>query len=349
MAITDVFFRRYRGVPIAEYVSEDERRFLNQAVKLMGDRLWLAASDVPEVASEETEKQLKVIHDKLALELGVDFLSPQMFQYGATWQRFKTSNIIRNFMVQQPQANTDADAYLKDRLSLIELAFRLRGEQVAKIVAAQPAALVNADLKDKKVNARSNAVPSNWNLLSCEAMFLKYTDGFSQIVGELNERMRIAGIGFVYSNGLLHQSSDGLSEDVVAKPFWSVVSHPKWSNVDFHMKEALDKRDRGERDAAFASLQALESTIKIVCADKGWVPPKAPNGASGYLDLLGSKANGNWLADWERDSMKSLFEKVRNPFGHGPGADPVPVLGKETTSMVIDSTMAWIKLLIRRP
>jgi len=51
---------------------------------------------------------------------------------------------------------------------------------------------------------------------------------------------------------------------------------------------------------------------------------------------------------WEMEALKHFFTKVRNPFGHGPGAAPMPSLTDHQTNWAIENSMIWIKSLIRR-
>ena len=90
--------------------------------------------------------------------------------------------------------------------------------------------------------------------------------------------------------------------------------------------------------------RSLESTIKII-SDEKKLTRGNENGAPNYIDnLMGAKL----LEVWEMDALKHFFSKVRNPFGHGPGAAPMPSLTDHQTNWAIENSMIWIKSLIRR-
>ncbi len=72
------------------------------------------------------------------------------------------------------------------------------------------------------------------------------------------------------------------------EPFWKLVADPIWKNVDTDMKEAIDRRDGGERDPAWYAARALESTIKIISGEKGWSHGRE-KGAHNYIDNLAKK------------------------------------------------------------
>jgi hypothetical protein len=112
------------------------------------------------------------------------------------------------------------------------------------------------------------------------------------------------------------------------------------------MKEAIDRRDTGGRDPALYAARALESTIKIICGAKGWTHG-GEKGAHNYIDNLASKRAG-YLVGWEAEFLKAYFTKIRNPLGHGPGDQPMPVLSAEQTTFAIEAAMVWIKSLIAR-
>lgn len=166
-------------------------------------------------------------------------------------------------------------------------------------------------------------------------------------VEELNARLRAAGLPFSYHSGFLQRSDDTAIEDRIARPFWNLLSDPKWKNVDVDIKEAMDRRDSRERDSALYALKALESVVKIISDQKGWTTGKE-KGAANYIDNLVSSKNGRFIEVWESDQLKSLFRSLRNPHGHGPGSSPQPNLPEYQESWTIESTMIWIKSLISR-
>jgi hypothetical protein len=50
----------------------------------------------------------------------------------------------------------------------------------------------------------------------------------------------------------------------------------------------------------------------------------------------------------EQESLVKFFSKVRNPFGHGAGSQPIPELSAFQTDWAIEFCMIWAKNLIRR-
>ena len=133
----------------------------------------------------------------------------------------------------------------------------------------------------------------------------------------------------------------------VEKPFWDIVADPVWRNVDIDMQNAIDLRDNNGPNPVFHAAKALESTIKIISAQKGANNGKE-KGAHNYIDNLRSERAGRFIEQWEADALKSVFTDIRNPHGHGPGPAPMPQLNPQQTDWVIENCMSWIKSLVRR-
>jgi len=130
-------------------------------------------------------------------------------------------------------------------------------------------------------------------------------------------------------------------------PFWEFVAGRGWSTVDSDMKEACDRADRLEPEAANHAMRALESAIKLVSDDAGASTGKE-RGAANYIDNLLSERSGRLLRGWEGEALKALFRDVRNPMSHGGTVVPEPLMAAQTT-WVIEVCMSWIKRLSSRP
>lgn len=329
--LTDIFAYRYLKYPIWSAYSESERRLLNQTVALAKDIFPYHNADGKKI--EANEAKWKSIHDRLARELGVTELSRRYYSYtqkGPTGQEWPVSGFFgwdyscEQFVIAQPPATlASPDAFIKERLSFIELAMRLREEEVAQANARPPQTILEAKLRDgsptKGLHLPGSAI------VGVKAWNASLNATFQGQVEELNERFRRAGAPLTYHNGFIQVSLDQTIERNIATPFWQLVADPLWKNVDIDMKEALDRRDSNDKDPALFAAKALESAIKIVSDAKGWTRG-SENGAAAYIDNLVSKNNGCLLAVWEGDMLKEYFRKVRNSLGHGPGSEPMPNL-----------------------
>jgi hypothetical protein len=307
--ITDIFAKRY---------ADDLEFDLAWADKIIGPTLVQANH----IFLDDVQKQFRfkedffrVINQRLARELGLLTLKKQQFSI------MNEQEVCTSYLTSPWQDSNswygDPDHYCKTRMSLLELLFRETEERARRFGFANKAAA-------GFLNTVSNAIQ------------------------ELNVRLRTNGTGLIYNNGFLHLADDQITAERIAKPFWDIVADPKLAVVDQEMKEAIDRLDHGQQDAATYATKALESTIKIISDGKGWTTgneKSAPN----YIDNLVSARNGRFIEVWEADALKHIFSKVRNPHSHGGGSNPPPALSDAQQTWAIETCMSWIKSLVRRP
>jgi AbiJ N-terminal domain 4 len=339
--LTDTFFRRYEDVTLWSAFAERDRRFLGQAAQLIADDMYVRNKvRFAESRHDPAMKGQEVVHSKLARELGRAYLVAPTFTN--SWKAPNGNTVSQNYsrtadnktklyLTDQFKDSYCPDLFMKYRISFIELAFQERANQLALQKASLNLCL-GKSWYDKEKSANDAG----------EVEFV------AQVL-ELNERFRQAKIPLSYHNNLIQMSEDALIDQEVERPFWSLVSDPKWAVVDQQMKESLDERDRGDRNAVSNALNALESTIKTISNDKGWTTGNE-RGAANYIDNLVKERTGTrFIQVWEKDVLVTLFSDIRNHFGHGPASgQPLPSLLPQQTAWAIDSCMIWIKSLIRR-
>lgn len=349
--ITDFFARRYDDVELFAEYEERHRRFLQQAHRLITDEVYPFYNNGK--INEESKKELTLIHDLVATELGLSKLGDHFYTYPVTVggnTRYSSSpkgmkQVLEDFVCVQFSGNLTADVFLKNRLSLIEIAFRQRQHDIEKRTSAatriewlRPYAAHAARRGIRLPAGRAD----NFEAIE-EALWKEY----NQQVDDLNERFRQAGIPLTYHNGYLQISDDHVAEAQIAKPFWSVVSHSDYKNVEEEMLDALDRRDNGRSDPEFHAAKALESAIKIVCEKRGCVTGRE-KGAINFIERLASENGSRFIADWEADMLKAFFGSVRRPQGHGSGSEEKVRLSKEQVDWAIEFCMSWCKSLVSR-
>lgn len=349
--LTDIFADRYSTVKLWNVVGETERRLLVQVYRILSEQIcpyWVDGKETVRGKAFWTD-----IHSRLSMELGHTSLSPLAYSYQSTWNgkphnvtgTWTINKVCENWMLKALDDSVSADRFIKERLSLVEIGFRKRDEEIATANANLPAAIEAAQAQ-RPVSVRSTLRLPGDRASGLRAANATLNAHFRDAVNELNTRFRQAGCDLNYHNGFIQCAADALLMQQVEMPFWALVADPKWKNVDIDMKEALDLRDTNARDPAFHAARALESTLKIVSDEKGWTRGKE-KGAHNYIDNLASK-HAAFLADWESDALKGFFTKVRNPLGHGPGKDAMPRLTQQQTDWAIETCMVWIKSIIRR-
>jgi hypothetical protein len=352
--LTDIFADRYLKRVLWMQYTEAESKLLTQCYRIIAEQVIPYRIDGKE--SAEAKVKWTSLHDRLSMELGIDELGPKYYSYQAdvmgkpytqtlTWSM---DVICKDFVCAKYKGATSPDRFVKERLSFVELAFRLREEQLAVFNRQLPQQMAEAELREKLKSSAFNAlkIPGS-RVTGLKALNDSMNASFGQSVNELNERFRRAGTPLNYHNGFIQIATDGLVEVQVERPFWTAVGDPLWKNVDIDMKEALDRRDANERDPSFYAARALESAIKIISDKKGWTHG-GEKGAHNYIENLGSAKNGGFIKDWEREALKDFFTAVRNPFGHGPGSAEMPELTPTQTNWAIETCMSWIKALIQR-
>lgn len=348
--LTDIFAIRYERISLRDAYEERDRRLLVQCFRILQDDMlpyWLDGKENP-----KTKAIWDKIEKRLSTELGLTVLSPHYYSYTNTYNgnkftsqhKWSTDRICLNWYVNVDSMRHAGD-FIKERLSLIELAFRLKEEDLAITIAEN-----NARMKEPlPVRVPGKMYVPGDNASRVDAIRRasdRLQENFRNNVDELNTRFRQAGYPLHYHNGFIQFSDNDLAQAEIEAPFWQLLSEPKWKNVDTDMKEALDLRDTDGRDPAFFAARALESTIKIISKDKNWTRGNE-KGAHNYIDNIAAKSNA-FITRWEADILKAFFTEVRNPLGHGPGNEPMPELTKQQTQWAIEFTMSWIKSLILR-
>lgn len=343
--LTDIFADRYASIQLWESFSEIDRKFLVQGFRMVSEQLYPYWSNGK--INPSSVERWAAIHDKLSMELGLTELSPKYYIRPATMPtKISLNNVCQSFVCADYNNNIPPDRFMKERISFIELAFRERAEQLKIRTADDSKEMQEAKIHDKTPQSSRMRLPGK-RVDGLKSYYNTLNTLFQTSVDELNERLRRAGYNLNYHNGFIQISDDKLIEKHIEHEFWAITNNDKWKNVDIDMKEAIDLRDSNGRDPAFHAACALESTIKIISDMKGWTNG-SEKGAHNYLDNLGSKKNGQFINEWEKKILKDFFTSVRNPFGHGPGKEKMPKLSLQQTNWAIETSMSWIKSLVRR-
>jgi hypothetical protein len=345
--LTDIFANRYRE-PTWSEVDASVERLIVQGFRILSEQICPYYYN-----GKETERGKTFwtnLQSRLSMELGLKSLAALGYAYPSTYQGQQITvsgtwamvTVCENWMLEKYDGRVPPDRFIKERISLIELGFRLRETEIAALNAKLPEEMERAD-KGRRLNRSLPVMPGRPSE-GLKAQNAIINSQFRSCVDELNTRFRQAGCNLTYHNGLIQRSGDQVIADHIESPAWQLVSDPKWTNVDTDLKEAIDRRDNDGRDPAFYAAKALESAIKVISAEKGWTSG-TERGAANFVDNLRA---GRFVEVWEAESLKLFFGKVRNPFGHGPGSEPMPKLTMEQTDWAIETSMVWIKSLVQR-
>ncbi|UFX41936.1 hypothetical protein HAP47_0021810 [Bradyrhizobium sp. 41S5] len=345
--LTDIFAERYRQTQLWGTFTQTERRLLVQMFRIFSEQVC------PFNAHDDNKKFWSDVQSRLSMEFGCVSLSPLSYNFMGQFNGkphhyygdFTMDDVCQTWFLKEFDGTESTDRFVKERVSFIELAFRLSENRIAIANANLPSAIKFAKDFDFSSGARpprSIRVPGSYED-GIRSANEKMNKAFREAVDELNARFRQAECKLNYHNGFVQIATDEFTQNEIEKPFWRLVDSPKWKNVDTDMKEAFDRRDNSARDPAFYAVRALESAIKIISDDKGWTHGKE-KGAHNYIDNLSSKG---FITAWEASGLKHLFTSVRNPLGHGPGSAEMPTLTVEQTDWAIDTSLGWVKRLVR--
>jgi hypothetical protein len=320
--ITDIFARRYQtAFWFPEAAAAQLQPLFMQAAHLIFTDLQSA------LAPDDT--LYKGVHDRLARELGLPGLPVE----GENYYRRCAAFLAQPYNLWNDY-HGDVDTHTKRRFSILEMLFAAFEERTKASADTQPARPSRGIFGRSAEQTASPEIAARWR------------QAFAQAVAELNQRLHIGRTGLAYHNGVLQRSADELTEERIVGPFWEFVAGRGWSTVDGDMKEACDRADRLESEAANYAMRALESAIKLVSENAGASTGKE-RGAANYIDNLVSERAGRLLQGWEGEALKALFRDVRNPLSHGGGAVASEPLTAAQTTWVIEVCMSWIKRLAR--
>lgn len=348
--LTDIFAFRYGKRKIWASFGKTEKRLIVQTFSIINEQLF------PYYQHDGSENPTgkaawNDIQKRLAVELGLISLSPLTYSYSNTWAGKETKRtafwpmhkVCENWVHLLPNSHEEADEFIKERLSLVEIAFRKKEQEVEEANEQLPELLIRA--KERVMPSRGIHLPGDPQdgILAHNRQF---NESYQASVEELNTRFRQARCGLHYHNGFIQISDDDLTLKETEQPFWNLLRAPIWKNVDIDMKEAIDRRDAGGRDPTFYAARALESAIKII-SDKKQLSHGKEKGAHNFIDNL-SKKSVKFIERWEAEALKHFFTHVRNPFGHGPGSQEMPTLTTQQTEVTVEFCMSWIKSLARR-
>ncbi|MEJ0011492.1 MAG: hypothetical protein WDM94_02475 [Bauldia sp.] len=346
--LTDIFAHRYASTQIWTSFGEQQRRLIVQAFRILAEQVcpfYVGGNE------SDTGKAFWIdIHNRLSMELGVKSLSPHAYAYTSTWMgkphqiagTWPIITVCENWMLKAFDGTEPAGSFIMERLSLVEIGFRTRGDQITEETAKLPATISAAKLRPSTSLFRLPGDLAD----GLTAANVAKSQSFLNAVAELNTRFQQAGAPLHYHNGFIQLAPDNLSTREVDAPFWTLLADPRWRNVDVDMKEAVDRRDTAGRDPALYAARALESTIKVISEEMGWTQGRE-TGAHNFIDNLASN-RAKFIEPWEAVALKHFFTAIRNPLSHGPGSDTPASLTKFQTEWAIGACMVWIKALIRR-
>lgn len=149
-------------------------------------------------------------------------------------------------------------------------------------------------------------------------------------IGELNARFREHGVGFQYESGKIVRVDSQLIHAEVVKPTLLFLSGKDFMGANQEFLSAHEHyREQKFKECLNDCLKAFESTMKSICAKRGWAH-KPGDTAKPLLDILFEKTLIPSFMQSHFTGLRATLEAgvptVRNKLGgHGQGVSHVEV------------------------
>lgn len=148
----------------------------------------------------------------------------------------------------------------------------------------------------------------------------------SETIQEINERFRLKGIGYQYTNGkIIRLDNQFLHNEAVEKTF-NLLNDPEYKNVNEEFLTAHDHFKHGRKaDSLVWCLKAYESIIKIIASKNNWDYDKNAN-ANKLTDLLFKNNFFPSFLEQAINNFRAFLENSTNTIrnkkgGHGSGVE----------------------------
>lgn len=171
-------------------------------------------------------------------------------------------------------------------------------------------------------------------------------------IKELNERFQEAGIGYSFEGGEIIRIDSTYSHSEITKPTISLLWNNKFIGANEEYMKAHEHYRHGRNKECLSDcLKAFESTLKIICTEKGWDFKK--NDTSKKLiqvcfknQLIPSFTQNQFTS--LQNLLESGIPTIRNKLGgHGQGQVPLKV-DNEMTRYGLNLTGSNIIFLIEQ-
>lgn len=148
--LTDIFSFRYANKTLWTAFTEKERRLVVQTFNITKE----LAPYYDSAGKESPTNKLfwKSVHARLANELGLKSLSQIYYSYKSVWAGKESSQsgswtidkVCENWVFETPSNPGEVDSFVKDRLSLVEIVFRLKEQELREKNDQLPKAILEA-------------------------------------------------------------------------------------------------------------------------------------------------------------------------------------------------------------
>ncbi|MDH6305922.1 hypothetical protein M2459_002709 [Parabacteroides sp. PF5-5] len=171
-----------------------------------------------------------------------------------------------------------------------------------------------------------------------------------EAIEELNERFKEHGVGYQFENNKIIRLDSTYIHSEIVKPTIKLLQNPKFKGANDEYMKAHEHYKKGlNKECLTECLKAFESTMKIICSEKGWTYNPTDTAKALITTCFTNQLIPTFMQN-QFTSLKSLLESgiptIRNKLGgHGQGAIPQTVDDK-TTRYALNLTGSNIIYLI---
>lgn len=155
------------------------------------------------------------------------------------------------------------------RLELVQSKFQLSDrEQVAQFLLKYSTTEELIDLTELTFNVINNKIKADYEYYTyMTTSSLKPEEA----IGELNERFKENGIGYYFNGEIFIKMDSTFIHSEVTLNALNLLNNPKFEGANQEYLSAhLHYREGRNKECLSDCLKAFESTLKIICVEKGW-------------------------------------------------------------------------------
>lgn len=169
-------------------------------------------------------------------------------------------------------------------------------------------------------------------------------------ISEVNERFKEHGVGYEFVSGEIIRIDSQLLHAEVVKPTLSLLAGTQYKGANDEFLKAHEHYRHGRyKECLTECLKAFESTIKTICAIKGWTFTQNDT-AKVLIDICMTKGLFPSFLQTHLGNLRSILESgvptVRNKLGgHGQGST-VTTVSEATARFALHSTATNILFFV---
>lgn len=169
-------------------------------------------------------------------------------------------------------------------------------------------------------------------------------------ISEINTRMKAAGVGYEYDGEIIRIDTELVHAEAV-KPALRLLREKRYAGAEEEFRKAFEHYRKGNtKEALTDALKSIESTMKVICHQRGWTVQ--PTGtAKALIDVC--LENGLIPIFWQNhfSSLRSMLESsvptARNKTsGHGQGVT-IHQVPEYLAGYVLHMTASTIVFLVK--